>query len=340
MTTTSIASANDARPTMWASVSAVFLRFLLPAYILLGAVTKLLYAKPADLPQWIQSWLLSTTTIATDIRPMLLSVIITVELLAILVMLLLPRFAKAAGVFILTAFIFVLLAEVVHLANRYPLMEALFDGSCGCFGTAVAIPPGVMLIVDVVLLGAVLAASRRQIARIRIGSGSLIAFIALGLVSAALAFQTPLIRTERHLTQEELGDNVLRPQLWIGKQFSETPLARIVDLDPTMLGGGRQHWIFYRKSCSVCHGLFEREYASDELPDGLTAIVAIEVPHPAGAPPISEEDILCPTCEFVSLDSAVDWLVSTPGTVIIEDGIVVDFIDGQLSELNVHGDEI
>lgn len=325
---------------MWATASTVFLRFLLPAYILLGAVTKLLYAKPADLPQWIQSWLLSSTTITTDIRPMLISAIITVELLAILVMVFLPRFAKAAGIFILTAFSFVLIAEVVHLTNRYPLMEALFDGSCGCFGTAVGIPPGVMLIIDVVLLIAVVAASRAQIARIRIGTGSLIAFIALGLVSAALAFQAPLISTNRPPTQEELGDNVLRPQLWIGKQFSETPLARIVDIDPTMLGGGRQQWIFYRKSCSVCHGLFEREYADADLPNGLTAVVAIEVPHPPGAPPIAEEEIACPTCEFVQLDPTIDWLVTTPGTVIIEDGVIVEFIDGQLSELNVYGDEI
>ncbi len=331
-------AAVDAPNPLRVTLSVILLRVLLPLYILAGVLMKLLFARPSELPQWIQSRLLESS-LTTDVRPTLLAFIILVELVAVLVMVLLPRFARMVGAVILAAFLFVLISEVTYLANRYPLMQALFDGSCGCFGEAVAIAPGVMLIIDGVLLILLMLTSRRALPTTDIEKSRVVALVTLSLLSAVLAFQAPLL--SGRLSQDVLADNVLRPHYWIGKPFSETPLARIVDIDPTMLGGGKQHWVFYRKSCSVCHGLFEDDYSGLELPEGLTAVVAIHVPHPPGAPPpSSEEEIECPTCEFVELDPNVDWLVSTPGTVIIEDGIIVEYIDGQIGTVNWRSGDI
>lgn len=309
-------------------------RILVPGWILFGALAKLIYGTPQDLPKWIQSWLVDPS-LPDHAGQTLLAAIITVELIAVLAILVLGRFARLIGGALLMVFIFVLIAEVNFLANRSTsatFFSVLLTGDCGCFG-AVTIPPIVMISVDALLLLGLItlrAGSPAASAARPITTPRLVTFLVLAALAAGFASQGPLIKPDDTLRQSDLPDHQLRPNLWIGERFEQTPLARITSLDPDMLGGGRQHWIFYRKTCGMCHALFEEEYSGLTPPEGVSVVIAISVPPvPGVVDPMVSDEIACDHCEFVTLDPTIDWEVITPSIVVIEDGVVVEFHDAQ-----------
>jgi hypothetical protein len=111
-------------------------------WIALGGILKTVSGLPSDLPVPI---------LALDLDPLLvLTVAAGVELLVGTLGLIAPRLGWIPVSGLLGLFIAILAG---HWWQG--------GGSCGCFGTAVALPAWVMLAIDAVLLGGTLAAARR-----------------------------------------------------------------------------------------------------------------------------------------------------------------------------------
>ncbi|MCH7847709.1 MAG: hypothetical protein IIB53_05035, partial [Planctomycetes bacterium] len=128
-------------------IGMVLCRIVVPAWVLTGAIFKLLSGTPATLPTIFQD-------LAKDMGvPMdpLLYTLIALELFAIGVMLFVGRFARLMAGFMLGSFCLILIGEMINNA-----------ASCGCFGGKIDIKPWQMLVVDgTLLLGVICLAAKR-----------------------------------------------------------------------------------------------------------------------------------------------------------------------------------
>ncbi len=111
------------------------------AYILLGALGKTLFGTPADLPAALLRWMYWD-------HHALLVLVIAVEALIGMTAIIAPRLAWPIVMAALAAFMAMLGVQMSEGAT-----------SCGCFGSALTVPPWVMMVVDGALL-ALLALSR------------------------------------------------------------------------------------------------------------------------------------------------------------------------------------
>jgi hypothetical protein len=127
-------TATSLSPTQW--IGSALTRVAVPLWILTGAVFKLVERTPSNLPSRIVK---TAKDLNLDLGLVLRS-LIGLELLAVAVMLFMPRYARPVAIFILACFCGILLNEIRAGAT-----------SCGCFGT-VTINPWVMLSIDGALL--------------------------------------------------------------------------------------------------------------------------------------------------------------------------------------------
>lgn len=112
-------------------------RVIVPVWVLTGATLKFIKASPSTLPQ---NFLKVADTWGINLN-VLLATLISLEFLAVVVMVLLARFARAMAIFMLACFCLILIGEIIA-----------GHGSCGCFGGAFTWSPLTMLIVDGALL--------------------------------------------------------------------------------------------------------------------------------------------------------------------------------------------
>jgi len=324
------------------AVGAVLSRGVVPLYVLAGAFFKFISAEPEKLPQWIQNVVFQYTTTGgagLDYETALLGLLkafICLEIIAAGVVILIPRLSRLAASLILATFIFVLIAEV-NFRMRQPefgFMDAAFSGSCGCFGSALPIPPGVMLLIDAGLLALVLLFPLRTRPIADMPTWALAAML-VWIIGGITLGMNPI-----EPEYEGGGDWKLRqPIYWEGRNYYETFLAQHLDVDPSWFGGGEQTWIIYRETCPVCHNLFEQEYA-DDLPD--RTVIAIRMPIEPDAVLLEEpEEVVCPDCQFVDWPQDVDWAVSTPTIIRIdENGVITDVRDPRIEEFGKQSEEI
>src|SRR5262249_10227210 len=119
---------DEARPSR-RNLSSVFVR-IGGAWIVAGALLKLLFGTPADLPAPVRN--------GSPFRPDLTFwLAIAAELAVGLLSLLHPRAAWPILSFVLLFFVAILVKLVLAGAK-----------SCGCFGKAIPFPPGLMLAID------------------------------------------------------------------------------------------------------------------------------------------------------------------------------------------------
>lgn len=104
------------------------------AYILLGALGKTFFGTPADLPAALLRWMYWN-------HHALLVLVVATEALVGVIAMIAPRLAWPVVMAALLAFTSMLGVQISEGA-----------ASCGCFGSVVAVPPWVMLIVDGLLL--------------------------------------------------------------------------------------------------------------------------------------------------------------------------------------------
>lgn len=268
-------------------------------WLLAGAFFKLFRGTPADLPPVIQALPLgleATYRLA-----------ITTELLIGGAALLRPRLAWPLLAAVLVVFDTILVT-----------MIASGEASCGCFGSSVKIPPWVMLSIDSTLLLLMLAGRPWRLAR-----GREPRWVLAALAVVAVGLPLSIDRTADASAGAGGGNAlpqyvILEVETWIGRPVSETPLAEWLDVDALPQTG---LWTFYRQTCEHCaEHLFELAAADD----GSRPQVLIRVPDPGDTPENSIIDVK-PEGEHVTevaLPEGIDWVISTPAEIEVEDGIV------------------
>jgi hypothetical protein len=269
---------------------------LVGAWLLFGAVLKLFYGAPADLPTVIRELPLDST--------LLFRLAISVELVVAVVLLLRPSRGWLPAALLLGAFIAVL---GIQLANE--------ETSCGCFGSALTISPGVMLVVDGALI-LLLLLSRPW--RLQAGRGELP--LAMALLIAAMAVVPPFLVDRRG----EGGYVELRIATWVGQPLKETPIEPWLGERGRIMDG---ILVFWRESCHLCAEHLRNLSATEH---GQQDVVLLMLPQEYD----DEEKVVetLPEGEFVQridLPDTVRWGIKTaPMHVEVRDGVVDKVLEG------------
>ena len=303
-------------PGAWRSTTAIVLtRVVIPLWLGIGAVLKLIDGSPSNMPAALVKWLGGN---GMDLS-FLLEFTIAVELVVAGVMVLLPGLARLAGIVMLGSFLPVLIGDV-----------ALGASSCGCFGAG-QVPPWVTLVTDLFFLLSLVFLARGVQALKTPGMQPTWRVVAVGLwsvLSVALAFgltgSGPAPENAEHLSGGAAtagpADGYYLPDYtaWQGSAFLELDVAAWIRGLPDDLEQGQQYMLFYRKDCEHCHELMEIFFA-DELQLPTTAVA---VPERGGFPTVGVQPFVCDSCRLAELPDGVDWFMQTPVLVKLVGGVV------------------
>jgi hypothetical protein len=296
-----------------ALLAVILARVVVPLWLLVGAILKLVDASPTHLPAALIKWF---GGLGIDLM-FVLQFSIGAELTVVGVMWLLPRLARLAGVVMLGSFLPVLLGDVLMGAS-----------SCGCFG-AVEVHPGITLALDLsfflglLLLGRrvpslalsdVLPTSRVLMAGVWTVASFAIAFGLTGVFAEVEA--APVNERTGALPSE--GYYLPQYEAWIGRPWREVPIAAWVQGAPDDLATGARYILFYRKDCEHCHELME-VFFSGPLTLPTTAVA---VPEREGFPTEGVLPVPCSECSTAELPMGIDWFVQTPALVRLNGGVV------------------
>lgn len=308
----------------------ILARVVVPVYILGGATMKYISMEPEKLPGWIKGLVqqYANPEIEYNVLIGLLTAILCVEVIGSGLMIFISRLSRIVGVLILAIFSFVLIAEITHRTKNSVdgILSVAFAGDCGCFGSALPIPPGVMMLIDLSLMTSLIFLRPIETTLGKTPKWAWAALIIWAIAGVTTAMNPP---------ETIQGDDWTKwqPRSWIGKHYSETYLAELLPptTNPVVLGGGKQIWILYNKSCHVCHDLFLNEY--QEVPEGYEIVVAVHIPRDTHgiADPEEEKEVECWHCEFTEIKPGTDWKVSTPTIIVIDEyGVITSTSDPNL----------
>jgi len=310
----------DHKRTLNGTLAVILARAVIPLWLFIGAVLKLVDGSPSNLPAALVKWF---GGLGVDLM-FVLRFSIAAELVVVGVMVLLPPLARLVGIAMLSAFLPVLAGDVLSGA-----------ASCGCFG-AVEIHPGFTLAIDLgFLLGLiVLGRGERRLAltpTLRTSGVVLTGLWSLVAIVAAFGFAGGALNEGASVTDNPVdggsavaaalptdGYYFPRYDAWLGHPFRELEIASWVRGLPDDLDTGQQYVIFYRKDCEHCHELLEL-YFSDALPHPTTAIA---VPERDGFPTENIQHFSCSECRVAELPAGIDWFMKTPVLVRLAEGVV------------------
>ena len=308
-----------------ATAGLVLARFIVPLWVLVGASAKLIERSPRLLPEHLRKGL---EAFGADLH-LALAAFIAVEFAAVAVMVLVPRLARITAVFMLGSFCLVLLWEMTN--------GNVTD--CGCLATF-SPPPWAMLMIDGLLLLGVCALPIRRIAEpnaragwalvslISVAMGTL-AFIRVPASGVTVLAPLPIGTvdgTDGSALHTPVAPTVQLPAYhqpdlssWAGQRVEDIPLLQWTQL-PENIDKGQHYVIYFSRTCEHCHELLVTHFDFD-LP-APTTLVAI----PESLDGFETEGLLpdaCPDCgEVKELPVGVDWLMTPPLVIAIEDGIV------------------
>lgn len=326
---THTAPPNTSSPDNAAGLIGLWLvRAVVPFWIAAGATAKLVSKSPKLLPEHLRDVLIDA---GLDLH-VALAIFITIEFAAVAVMVCIPRLARITAVFMLIVFCLVLLWE-------------MFNGNlvnCGCLGS-VSPPPWVMLSIDALLLIMVAALPVRTIRStnsrmawalasvLALGLGVLaftrVLSAATGVIvvnpNAAGSTDTADARSTSQVTTPTISlpaYYALDTEQWVGKQVDDIELLSWIPGLGDDIKHGQQYLIFYSRTCEHCQELLLDHFSFD--PPAPTSLIAI----PERADGFNTEGELenpCVDCRELELPIGVDWLMTPPVVVSIEDGRVV-----------------
>jgi len=269
-----------------------------------GALFKLLLGTPNDLPPIVRDFPLALG--------LTYNLAITIELVVALLALLVPRYGwfLLAGVF------------VVFDAILSRMLDA---PSCGCFGSSVTLAPWMMMAIDSALLLAMLATKPWKLAPRRVPVLVLAPLLALaavlpGLLDRQADTGIPGGVVVADGNGSETGQWLeLDVKSWVGKPLGETPLADFIDLDALIQDG---IWVLYRTTCDHCakHLL---HLAQTEVGERMVTLVRLKERTDNEANRVVH---MMPEGGFVQhaeLPDSLIYVITTPGELIVEDGIIV-----------------
>jgi hypothetical protein len=293
---------------------AVFLaRVLVPGWLLVGAILKLMDGSPSNLPV---SLVKLCGGLGIDLM-FVLQLTIAVELAVVGVMWLLPQLALPTGIAMLGTFLPVLVADVMMGAS-----------SCGCFG-AVKVHPAVTLIVDLGFLVGLAFFGRRAPSLkitnvlptkrvVAVGLWTVLSFVVgFGLTSNGTAVKTG-VSVDRSTELPSEGYYIPQYQSWLGQAWSDVPISAWVRGDQADMTAGTGYVLFYRKDCEHCHELMEVYFSGDLL----WPTTAVAVPERDGFPTEGLQPFACDGCSLAELPTGVDWFMATPVLVRLHEGVV------------------
>jgi hypothetical protein len=309
---------NNNSSSLGGTVAVALARVIIPLWLLTGAVLKLVDLSPTHLPAALISWL---GGLGMDLM-FVLRFSIAVELVVVVVMVLVAPLARWTGLLMLTAFVPVLVGDLLLGAS-----------SCGCFG-AIQMSPWITLVTDITFLVGLAVLGRREprLALTRtLPTWPVVATGVLSILSVALAFGLPagaVPATDQEATAAAgssgsvplPADGYYLPdyETWLGQEFGGLDIAAWTTGLTADLETGQHYVMFYRKDCEHCHELMEI-YFSGPLQWPTTAIA---VPERDGWPTVNVQDFPCGECGLAELPSGVDWFFKTPVLVRLSDGVV------------------
>lgn len=299
-------------------------------WIALGGALKALSGLPSDLP---------TPILALDLDPItVLTVAAPVELLVGTVALLAPRLGWIPASGLLGLFLMILAG---HWWQG--------GGDCGCFGTAVALPPWLMMALDAALLVGLALAVRSRPAgqphpafgpgtKLALGTGLTLAIAAAFLTDRRLADLRPVESVaavpmpdltaaaappKAWAMPSEIPEQVLlRPSQWIGKPLAETEFGRWVDASALPAKG---RMIIYYESCNHCADhLRELAEAQEAATDGGESYILAQLPTPKGyTGRLHVKRVPNAAAHLLLPDAVKAYVITPPWDVFLEDGRVV-----------------
>ncbi|MHC4967318.1 MAG: MauE/DoxX family redox-associated membrane protein [Planctomycetota bacterium] len=312
-------------------------RVMVPLWVATGAVFKLVELSPKTLPK---ETILNVANQWGINLYFLLATLIALELLAVVVMLMMARLARPMAILVLSVFCLILIGELVqgNLVN------------CGCFGD-IPIPPWVMLAIDGALLLGVLLFDPTPVlpatpARWPVPLAVLLIVAGVGATFWRVipAGRPPVVIPPVPGPPNPVTDPTANPspaplpsywladdlEAWIGKPWREIDLFTFMRKWPRDLDHGLRYVTFYGRTCEHCEEMFNYDLVRPELGSITTAVV---VPH-------SKDELVGPDpfflpateCEHLELPTGCEWLITTPLTVTVEDGIVTCAEEGSHTE--------
>ncbi len=296
----------------------VLVRIVLPLFIASGALAKVLYGSPYELPQFILYYSRAVFGLG-ELHTFL--IIVATELCLALTLVLQRRWSFPLARMILIGFIAVLLLQWLDSARRGG------PSSCGCFGAA-SPPIGIMLAFEGVMLILTFALPRRR-GNPEIGSTRYFVLWILCVLAILSSFSTQrfgligVLRPDADMVEVELLQDAK------GRRFADLRIAKYLDKQPADLPNSEQYWVLYRLSCPFCHELFKARF---NVRDPGKTTVAVEIPL-FPLPPSKEasddplgliyEPIVCAGCERATLPGGREWKIQTPLVIHVKDGVVV-----------------
>ncbi len=280
-------------------------------WILAGALFKLLLGTPADLPQVVRDFPLELG--------LTYKLAIAIELCVASVAILRPRI----GWIPLTA---------VYLVFEVVLVTQMAGGeaSCGCFGSDVPMKPWMMMVMDTVLLVAVLVTRPWRI------TGGL-PWVAV-LVACAIGIALPFLLDRQASGPAADGGGTegggglgqewaeLNVEDWEGELIYDTELAKWIEGDPYSLPGDGL-WVIWRWTCEHC-ALHLEELALNPTSHPFIVLVRLKEPHDTEA---NRAVFVMPQGDNVleaSCPPNVEYVITTPGELLVEGGIIVSAEEG------------
>jgi hypothetical protein len=207
--------------------------------------------------------------------------------------------------------------------------------SCGCFGRVKVNPWITLLAIDIPLfLGLVIFRPLRLKllpppwpSALHFFGVAIPTFIAFSIIMPLLVFNKPPDKTDKY--------EVIKPADWIAdaRAHKEWSMFKYIDIAGS-LKSNIVIAVLFDTECETCHEaipLYDRMARDMVGNEDAIRFAFIEIP-----PYASEKDDIVPAdtpCLQGRLDSSKKWYVQTPLVVVVRDGFVVKFWEGEIPQL-------
>lgn len=303
-------------PTPESRPFALFAVRLAALWVLAGACFKLFLGSPATLPPLLHDLPLELS--------LTYKLAIGTELLFVVLALGLPRIGWIAMVALYLVF------EVI-----LAILLAQGAESCGCFGSSVTLSPAQMMAIDTSIL-ALLVLSRPWKGTGRGLNPALVG--AVGAVVLALPFLY-----DRELQHAPVATNgieapapappkpknawaILDIENWVGESIYDTALAGLIEPDVGTLPIDGI-WVLWRADCDHCAEHLEELYENPPDVPFLT-LVQLEQKHDTEENRVVHFLPNGPNVVEASLPADVEYVMETPGEMVLEGSMIVAATEG------------